>query len=283
MVTSADRRGKAVSLGEEQIERYSRQIILPEIGGKGQERLLASKVLLVGAGGLGSPAGLYLAAAGVGEIGVIDADAVDRTNLQRQIFHATPDLGRPKVDSASERMRTINPGVFVRGYEERLTADNALHILEQYDFVIDGTDSFASKFLVADACHFARKAYSHAGILRFEGQTMTVIPGETSCYRCVFEAPPPPGVVPSCAQAGVLGVVAGVVGTIQATEAIKHLLGIGELLTGRLLVYDALEMKFRMVSVGRNRECPLCGQNPTIVDLLAEEQAACDLTNAATS
>jgi len=214
---------------------------------------------------------------------VIDADAVDRSNLQRQIFHATPDLGRSKVDSAAERMRAINPGVFVRGYEERLTADNALHILEKYDFVIDGTDSFASKFLVADACHLARKAYSHAGILRFEGQTMTVIPGETSCYRCVFEAPPPPGVVPSCAQAGVLGVVAGVVGTIQATEAIKHLLGIGELLTGRFLVYDALEMEFRMVSVRRNRECPLCGQNPTIVDLLAEEQAACDLTNVATS
>ena len=266
-----------MSLSEEQIERYSRHIILPEVGGKGQEKLLDGKVLIVGAGGLGSPAALYLAAAGVGTIGLIDGDVVDMTNLQRQVIHTTADLGVPKVASASASMRAINPDVTVREYQELLVADNALGILKDYDFVIDGTDNFAAKFLVADACHFAKKPYSHAGILRFDGQTMTVIPGETACYRCVFGTPPPAGAVPSCSQAGVLGVLPGVVGSIQATEAAKFLLGIGNLLVNRILIYDALKMSFRSVNVKQNDRCPLCGANPAITELADGEQAVCDL------
>jgi molybdopterin/thiamine biosynthesis adenylyltransferase len=266
-----------MALTETQIERYSRHIILPEVGGKGQEKLLAGKVLLVGAGGLGSPAGLYLAAGGVGTIGVIDADQVDLSNLQRQIIHFTSDLGRPKVTSAAEKMRAINPDVGVIVHHERLTAANAMQVLAGYDFVIDGTDNFASKFLVADACHFAGKPYSHAGILRFEGQTMTVLPGVTACYRCVFNTPPPPGAVPSCSQAGVLGVLAGVIGVLQATEALKFLLGAGRLLTDRLLVYDALDLRFREVRLKRNPRCPLCGPSPSITGLREEETAVCEL------
>lgn len=267
-----------MNLTEEQIERYSRHIILPEVGGKGQEKLLAGKVLLVGAGGLGCPAGLYLAAAGVGTIGIMDADRVDLTNLQRQIAHATPDLGKFKTDSAAAKFQAINPDVTVRQYRQRLNAANAPAILKDYDFIIDGTDNFPSKFLVADACHFTPKPYSHAGILRFEGQTMTVIPGETACYRCVFTAPPPADAVPSCSQAGVLGVLAGVVGCIQATEAVKFLLGIGDLLVNRLWVYNALKMKFREVPLQRNRQCPLCGEQPSITKLRDEEAPlVCDL------
>lgn len=253
---------------EDQINRYSRHIILPEVGGKGQQKLLQSSALLVGAGGLGSPAGLYLAAAGVGRIGVVDDDRVDLSNLQRQIAHRTPDVGRPKTESAAEAFRAINPDVDVQCYQERLTADNAPKLLNAYDFIIDGTDNFPSKFLVADACHFARKPYSHAGVLQFYGQTMTVVPGTTACYRCVFPEPPPPGAVPSCSQAGVLGAVAGVVGTIQAVEAIKQLLGIGDLLTDRLLTFDALAMTFRAVQLKRNPRCPLCGDAPTITELV---------------
>lgn len=267
-----------MNLTEAQIERYSRHIILSEVGGKGQEKLLGGKVLLVGAGGLGSPAGLYLAAAGVGTIGVIDADVVDVTNLQRQVIHFTADLGKPKVDSAAAKMRAINPDVNVVTYHARLTAANALEILADYDFVIDGTDNFPSKFLVADACHFSGTPYSHAGILRFDGQIMSVLPGESACYRCVFTAPPPKGAVPSCSQAGVLGVLAGVIGTLQATEAVKFLLGQGELLTDSLLVYNALKTNFRKVGLKRNPNCPLCGQHPTITELKDEEQAVCDLT-----
>jgi molybdopterin-synthase adenylyltransferase len=267
-----------VNLTEAQIERYSRHIILSEVGGKGQEKLLAGKVLLVGAGGLGSPAGLYLAAAGVGTIGVIDADVVDVTNLQRQVIHFTADLGKPKVASAAAKMQAINPDVNVVTYHARLTAANALEILADYDFVIDGTDNFPSKFLVADACHFTGTPYSHAGILRFDGQIMSVLPGESACYRCVFNAPPPKGAVPSCSQAGVLGVLAGVVGTLQATEAVKFLLGQGDLLTDSLLVYNALKTSFRKVGLKRNSNCPLCGEHPTITELKDEEQAVCDLT-----
>jgi molybdopterin/thiamine biosynthesis adenylyltransferase len=267
-----------VNLTEAQIERYSRHIILSEVGGKGQEKLLGGKVLLVGAGGLGSPAGLYLAAAGVGTIGVIDADVVDVTNLQRQVIHFTADLGKPKVDSAAAKMRAINPDVNVVTYHARLTAANALEILADYDFVIDGTDNFPSKFLVADACHFSGTPYSHAGILRFDGQIMSVVPGLSACYRCVFNAPPPKGAVPSCSQAGVLGVLAGVIGTLQATEAVKFLLEKGELLTDSLLVYNALKTNFRKVRLKRNPNCPLCGEHPTITELKDEEQAVCDLT-----
>lgn len=267
-----------MSLTEVQIERYSRHLMLPEVGGKGQEKLLCGKVLLVGAGGLGCPAGLYLAAAGVGTLGLMDTDMVTLSNLQRQIAHATPDIGKAKVESAAGKFKAINPEVTVRTYRERLTAANALTILTEYDFVIDGTDTFASKFLVADACHFASKPYSYAGILRFDGQTMTVLPGRTACYRCVFNAPPPAGAVPSCSQAGVLGAVAGVMGTLQAVEAVKFLLGRGELLTNTLLLYDALHADFRKVSVKRNAKCPLCGELPTIMELKEEEPAAaCDL------
>ncbi len=269
-----------MNLTETQIERYSRHILLPQVGGKGQEKLLAGKVLLVGAGGLGSPAGLYLAAAGVGTLGIIDGDVVDMSNLQRQVLHGTADVGKPKVDSAEATLRALNPDVTVRTYRKRLTADNALEILKDYDFVIDGTDNFAAKFLVADACHFAGKPYSHAGILRFDGQTITVLPGQTTCYRCLFGSPPPRGAVPSCSEAGVLGVLAGVMGTIQATEAAKYLLGIGELLTGRLLVYDALAMAFRNVPIRRNGNCPLCGGQPRITELRDEEQPVCDLAPA---
>lgn len=264
-----------MNLTESQIERYSRQIILSEVGGKGQEKIMAGRVLLVGAGGLGSPAGLYLAAAGVGTIGIIDADVVDVSNLQRQIAHTTRDIGKAKVDSAAEKFRAINPDVNVQTYKERLTAANALQILSGYDFIIDGTDNFQSKFLVADACHFTRKPYSHAGILRFSGQTITVLPGKSACYRCIFHAPPPPGSVPSCSQAGVLGVVAGVIGVLQAAEAIKFLLDKGELLIDKLLVYDALRSDFRKIPVKRNPGCPLCGNSPTIVQLMDEEAAVC--------
>ena len=264
-----------MNLTEQQIERYSRHIILPEVGGRGQEKLLAGRVLIIGAGGLGSPAALYLAAAGTGTIGLADGDVVDLTNLQRQIAHTTADVGRAKVESAAARCRAINPDVTFRLHPEHIRADNALEILKDYDFVIDGTDSFAAKFLIADACHFAGKPYSHAGILRFEGQATTVIPGQSGCYRCLFREPPPAGAVPSCSQAGVLGVLAGIMGTIQAAEAVKYLLGIGELLTNRLLVFNALRMTFREVGFKRNDACPLCGTNPSITALHDETPAVC--------
>lgn len=270
-------KGIVMNLSEKQVERYSRHIILPEVGGEGQKKLLAGKILIVGAGGLGSPAALYLAAAGVGTIGIIDGDLVDLSNLQRQIAHSNADLGKPKAISAAEAMQAINEDVNVRIYQERLTAENALNVIKDYDFIIDGTDNIASKFLVADACHFAGKPYSHAGILRFEGQAITVKPGETTCYRCIFGAPPPAGAVSSCSQAGALGVLAGVIGTIQATEAIKFILGIGDLLANKLLVYNALKMSFRLLEVRRNVNCPLCGANPAVAELIDEEQAVCDL------
>ncbi len=265
-----------MDLNEQQIERYSRQIILEEVGGAGQEKLLSSKVLIVGAGGLGAPAGLYLAAAGVGTIGIIDSDKVDLSNLQRQIIHHTSDIGTEKVDSAKAKIQAINPDVTVQTYQRRLTAENISEIIRQYDFIIDGTDNFPAKFLINDACYFEKKAFSHAGILRFDGQLITVLPGETTCYRCIFRSPPPAGVVPSCSEAGVLGVLAGVIGLLQATEAMKYLLGIGELLTNALLVYNALEMRFYRVKLNRNPNCPLCGENPQITELKDEEQVVCD-------
>lgn len=269
-----------MSLNEEQIERYSRQILLQQVGGVGQEKLLAARVLVVGTGGLGSPVALYLAAAGVGTIGLVDADAVDRSNLQRQIAHATPDLGRPKVVSAAEKLRALNPDVTVRTHELYLSAANIADVIADYDFVVEGTDNFPSKFLVNDACWFARKPFSHAGILRFDGQLFTVLPGESACYRCAFPAPPPANAVPTCSQAGVLGGVAGTIGCLQATEALKYVLGVGELLTDRLLVFDALAMRFREVKFRRNPRCPLCGEAPTITELRDEAQVACDLREA---
>ena len=268
-----------MSLTEKQIERYSRHIILEEVGGAGQEKLLSSKVLIIGAGGLGSPAALYLAAAGVGTIGIIDADKVDLTNLQRQIIHQTCDVGIEKVKSAESRIQAINPDVTVKTYYQMAKAENIREIIREYDFVIDGTDNFAAKFLINDACYFEKIPFSHAGILRFDGQLITILPGQTACYRCIFHSSPPAGTVPSCSQAGVLGVLAGVIGSLQATEVIKYLLNIGDLLTNTLLTYDALTTKFRSIELNRNPNCPLCSDNPKIRELFDEEQPVCDLKN----
>jgi len=264
---------------EQQIERYSRHIILKEVGGKGQKKLLDGKVMVIGAGGLGAPIALYLAAAGVGTIGIADADVVDLSNLQRQVIHFTPDVGKPKVESAREKMEAMNPDVTVRTYQEWISAANIARIIADYDFVIDGTDNFAAKFLINDACVMAGKPYSHGGILQFVGQTMTIKPGESPCYRCIFPAPPPKDAIPTCSQAGVIGVLPGVIGTIQATEAIKFLIGKGELLSGHIMMYDALEMNFRKVKINRNRKCPVCGENPTVTELVDELDAlnVCDL------
>lgn len=264
---------------EEQLERYSRHIILKEVGGKGQKKLLDGKVLIIGAGGLGAPIALYLAAAGVGTIGIADADNVDLSNLQRQVIHFTADIGKAKVESAREKMAAINPDVRVITYPTWINAANILGIIAAYDFIIDGTDNFAAKFLINDACVLAGKPYSHGGILSFFGQTITILPGESTCYRCVFPKPPPKDAIPTCSQAGVIGVLPGVLGTLQATEAIKFLLGKGELLSNRLLTYDALEMRFREVKLRRNPNCPICGTAPTITALHDELEAlnACDL------
>ncbi len=260
-----------MALTKEQIERYSRHIILEQVGNAGQEKLLSSKVLIVGAGGLGSPAALYLAAAGVGTIGIVDSDKVELSNLHRQIIHYTADIGLEKTKSAENKMRAINADVSVRTYHRRVKADNIREIIRGYDFVIDASDNFATKFLINDACYFEKMPFSHAGVLRFNGQLMTVLPGKTTCCRCIFNAPPPAGAVPSSSQAGVLGLLPGVIGSLQATEAIKYLLGIGKLLTSTLLTYDALEMEFRMVKVGRNPNCPLCSKEPRITALRDEE------------
>ena len=263
---------------EERLERYSRHIILKEIGIKGQERLYKSKVLIIGAGGLGAPVGLYLAAAGVGTLGIVDADKVDLSNLQRQVIHHTPDVGTLKVESAASKMRAINPDISVRTHHVFVGAENIGQLIQGYDFVIDGTDNFAAKFLINDACVLAGIPYSHGGILRFNGQTITVLPRKSACYRCVFVKPPPTGVVPTCSQAGVLGAIAGMLGTIQATETLKYITGVGKLLTDALLTFEALEMNFRKVKVKRNPQCPICGDSPTITKLFDEQPAAtCDL------
>jgi molybdopterin/thiamine biosynthesis adenylyltransferase len=243
-------------LSDFQQQRYARHLTLPELGAAGQEKLLAARVLLVGVGGLGSPAGFYLAAAGIGTLGVMDGDVVEASNLQRQIAHTTADLGRPKVDSAQRAFQALNPDCRVRGFAERLTAANAPRVLADFDFVVDATDNFESKFLIADACHAADKPYSHAGILAFFGQTMTVLPGQTACYRCLFDAPPE---ISSGPPRGPVGAVPGVIGSIQAMEVIKFITGCGELLTNRLLTFDALKMQFRSVAVRRNAHCRLCG------------------------
>jgi len=266
-----------MSLTDEQIQRYSRHILLPEIGGKGQQRITQAKVLIVGAGGLGSPAALYLAAAGVGTLGIIDGDKVDLSNLHRQIIHATPDLGRPKVLSAKEKMEAINPDVKVIPYSERLTAKNALALLDPYDIILDGTDNFPAKFLVNDAAILSGKPLVHGGILRFEGQVFTILPRKSACYRCIFKQPPPPGAVPSCQEAGVIGVLAGVIGTIQATEVLKLILGIGDLLTDRMLTYEARNAAFREIRIRRNPNCPVCSEHPQITELVEYEQAVCEI------
>ncbi|HET9598319.1 MAG TPA: molybdopterin-synthase adenylyltransferase MoeB [Anaeromyxobacteraceae bacterium] len=247
------------SLTHAEIERYSRHLILPEFGMEGQRRLKGARVLMVGAGGLGSPVALYLAAAGVGRIGLVEFDAVDVTNLQRQVLHGTKDVGRPKLASAIDRMRDVNPHVEVTGHEGRLTRDNALELVRAHDLVVDGTDNFATRYLVNDACVLAGKPNVYASIFRFEGQASVFATADGPCYRCLYPTPPPPGAVPSCAEGGVLGVLPGLLGVVQATEALKLLAGIGEPLVGRLLLVDALGMRFRTVKVRRDPRCPACG------------------------
>ncbi|MCA9473709.1 MAG: molybdopterin-synthase adenylyltransferase MoeB [Nitrospirales bacterium] len=266
-----------MDFSEDQINRYSRHILLPEVGGKGQKKLSKARVFVVGAGGLGSPVALYLAAAGVGTIGLIDSDVVDLSNLQRQVLHHTPDVNRPKVTSAKEKILALNPDVQVETYEDRLTSENALELIKQYDIVIDGVDNFPAKFLINDACYFAKKPLVHGGILRFDGRVFTIIPDESACYRCIFKAPPPPGLVANCQEAGIIGVVAGIIGTIQATEAIKLILNIGNPLTNRILDFNAQTTRFREVRTKRNPNCQLCGAQPTITELFDHEQEVCQL------
>jgi molybdopterin-synthase adenylyltransferase len=265
-----------MNLTDTQIERYSRHIILKEVGGVGQEKLLSAKVLVIGSGGLGAPVLLYLAAAGVGTLGIVDGDVVDITNLQRQVIHHTPDVGVAKVQSAKNKINAINPDVNVIVYNELAMAHNIMDLIKDYDFIIDGTDNFPAKFLINDACVMAGKPFSHGGILRFDGQTMTHTPGN-ACYRCIFNGPPPKNAVPTCSQAGVLGAIAGIIGTTQAAEALKYITGAGELLTNQLLVLDALKMRFRTVKVKKNPKCPVCSDHPTITELTDEEQVVCDL------
>jgi len=256
-----------MAFNEEQVQRYARHIVLREVGAKGQEKLSNAKVLVVGAGGLGSPSLLYLAAAGVGMIGVVDDDVVDLSNLQRQVVHLTSRIGIPKVESAAATLADINPDVHVVCHNERLGADNVRTLFKDYDLIADGSDNFPTRFLVNDACYFLRKPLVTAAVLRFDGQLATFRAyeeGNHPCYRCIFREPPPPGTVPSCAEGGVFGSIAGVMGTIQATEVIKELLDIGDSLDGHMLIYDGLEGSFRKIAIARDSDCPLCGDRPTI-------------------
>jgi adenylyltransferase/sulfurtransferase len=265
-------RSGSVGLSPQETQRYSRHLIMPEVGIEGQKRLKAAAVLLIGAGGLGSPLGLYLAAAGVGRIGLVDFDAVDFSNLQRQVIHGTGDVGRPKLQSAIERLRAINPEVRYEAYETRLTSANALQICRDYDIVIDGTDNFPTRYLVNDACVLLKKPNVYGSIFRFDGQASVFHPPFGPCYRCLYPQPPSPGEVPSCAEGGVLGILPGIIGVIQATEAVKLIIGQGEPLIGRLLHYDALQMTFKTYKVRRNPKCPICGDRPTITKLIDYEQ-----------
>ena len=263
---------RSTELSNAEIQRYSRHLILPEVGIDGQKRIKGGRVLCVGAGGLGSPAALYLAAAGIGTLGVIDFDAVDESNLQRQILHGTPDVGRSKLQSARDRLTAINPEVHVETYETRLTSANALELFRDYDVILDGTDNFATRYLVNDACVLLKKANAYGSIFRFEGQASVFATVGGPCYRCLYPEPPPPGLVPSCAEGGVLGVLPGVIGTIQATEALKLVLGAGSTLVGRLLLYDAWTMKFRELKLRRDPACPICGDHPSIKGLIDYEE-----------
>jgi adenylyltransferase/sulfurtransferase len=262
----------AVTLSNDEILRYSRHLIMPEVGMEGQLKLKAAKVLMIGTGGLGAPLGLYLAAAGVGRLGIVDFDVVDTTNLQRQVIHGTKDIGRPKLDSAADRMRDVNPYVQIDKYEVRLTSENALQLFKEYDVIVDGTDNFPTRYLVNDACILTGKPNVYGSIFRFEGQSTVFGYEDGPCYRCLYPEPPPPGLVPSCAEGGVLGILPAVVGSIQATETIKLILGKGEILKGRLLLYDALNMKFRELKLRKNPECPMCGTHRTIHKLIDYEQ-----------
>lgn len=266
-----------MALTQDEILRYSRHLIMPEVGVEGQEKLKAGKVFMIGTGGLGSPAALYLAAAGVGTIGLIDFDVVDFSNLQRQVIHSTSSVGKPKVESAKQRIAEINPNVKVVTYNDRLTKDNIMNFIKDYDIVLDGTDNFQTRYLVNDACVFTKKPFVYGSIFRFDGQATVFYPGKGPCYRCLFAEPPPPGMVPSCAEGGVLGILPGVIGVIQATEVVKLLIGKGEPLIGRLMLYDALKMNFREVKFRRNPKCPVCGDAPTVKELI-DYDAFCGIT-----
>ena len=259
-----------LSLTPDQVKRYSRHIIMGDVGSKGQRALMQSKALIIGAGGLGSPSAIYLSLAGVGTVGIVDFDVVELSNLQRQVLHHTGDVGRPKVQSALDNIKAYNPDVNVVLHETRLESDNAMDIIRQYDLVINGADNFATRYLVNDACYLLKKPLVDGSILIFDGQATVFLPGQ-GCYRCLFPSPPPPGMVPNCAEAGVLGALTGLVGSIQATEALKHFLGIGESLSSRLLLIDALSMSFREVRLKRNPNCPLCGENPSVTELIDYE------------
>jgi molybdopterin/thiamine biosynthesis adenylyltransferase/rhodanese-related sulfurtransferase len=269
----------AVDLSNEEIARYSRHLIMPEVALDGQKKLKSARVLTIGAGGLGAPLAMYLAAAGVGTIGVVDFDVVDESNLQRQIIHGTSDIGRPKMESARDTILDINPNVKVEAFEEALTSENALEIFEDFDIIVDGTDNFPTRYLVNDACVLLGKPNVYGSIFRFEGQASVFYAEEGPCYRCLYPEPPPPGLVPSCAEGGVLGILPGAIGTIQATETVKLILGIGEPLIGRLLLYDALGMTFREMKLRKDPSCPVCGENPTVTELI-DYQEFCGIPQA---
>ncbi len=257
---------------DEQIERYSRHIILPEVGGVGQRKILDARVLMIGAGGLGSPAAYYLAAAGIGHLGIVDFDKVDLSNLQRQIIHSTERIGMLKTESAKKTITALNPDVDVTLYNERVSSQNIEELFEGYDYIVDGSDNFATRFLVNDACVLMGKTNIHGSIFRFEGQATVFEPQDGPCYRCLYPEPPPPGLVPNCQEGGVLGVLAGIIGNIQAVETLKLVLGIGESLSGKLLIYDALNTEFKKLTLKRDANCPVCGDHPTIKELIDYEE-----------
>jgi molybdopterin/thiamine biosynthesis adenylyltransferase len=262
---------------DDQLLRYSRHIILPEVGGKGQSKINKAKVFIVGAGGLGCPVGYYLTAAGVGTIAMVDNDTVELSNLQRQIAHSVNTIGMPKVESAKKTFEALNPDVNIIAIQKRMSKDDIIDLIRDYDIVVDGSDNFPTRYLVNDACFMAKKPLVSGAILRFEGQVTTILPGDGPCYRCLFEEPPPPGLVPSCQEAGVLGVLPGVIGGLQATEVLKLILGKGEVLKGELLIYNALKTTFRKVKVPKNPSCPLCGENPRITELIDYNEGYCSL------
>ena len=272
----------AVTLSSAEVGRYARHLIMPEVAMGGQVRLKASRVLCIGAGGLGSPLTLYLAAAGVGTIGLVDFDVVDVSNLQRQILHTTADVGRPKIDSAEAKLRALNPDLVVHRFEEPISSDNALTLFADYDVIVDGTDNFPTRYLVNDACVLLGKPNVYGSIFRFDGQASVFFPPHGPCYRCLYPEPPPPDLVPNCAEGGVLGILPGAIGVVQATETVKLLLGVGRPLIGRLLLYDALDMAFREMKVRRNPKCPICGPNPTITALI-DYQEFCGVRPAASA
>jgi len=261
-----------IEFTDEQIERYSRHIILPEVGGSGQQKMLEARVLLLGAGGLGSPAAYYLAAAGIGNLGIVDFDRVDLSNLQRQIIHSTERIGMLKTESAKKTIQALNPDVNVTLYNEKMDSSNIMSLIKDYDYVVDGSDNFPTRYLVNDACVMKNKTLIHGSIYRFEGQVTVFKPGDGPCYRCLYPEPPPPGMVPNCQEGGVLGVLAGVIGNLQVVEVLKLILGIGKPLVGKLLIYDALNTEFRNLRLRRDVNCPICGEKPTIKELVDYEE-----------